>query len=115
MGYKIDPKVRQALDIIDNLITGSHPGLPLSWDQCAGVATVLSAMRGPDNQDSDLKHGTTAVIRATAFPKGAERFGDISREKVIFFTRSGEEDAESHFEGHITSAAHVLCVPIVEG
>lgn len=52
---------RQTLDVVRRTLTGSnnHEALKL-WD-------VLSALRGPDNEDRRQKDCTTAVIRYKLF------------------------------------------------
>lgn len=68
--------LREALDQIDELLVDSVIGLEL-W-------CVLTAMRGPDNQqDWKLKTEFTAPLRTMAFPRfGAVAYTDSSTHRM---------------------------------
>lgn len=79
------------------------------------LASVLSALRGPDDDKVHNKYRTTTFIRAAAFPQLAEssaRFnsgwsfhlddkGFFDRQNIHFYDYS-------HFDSHIHEAAKVL-------
>lgn len=80
------------------------------------VWDVLTALRGPDNEDSRLKYDTTARIRSKAFPRLAMRneFEDVAR--AIFSTNLDRPEkpkgipysTHPHFLSHVSMAARVL-------
>jgi len=99
-------KVRETLDVIDNVLCGNDGAAWKLWD-------VLSALRGPDTGNFVLKRSTTAPIRRVAFPK----FAKVADERGSFgpsFRSDGYErpsldnPAGPHFYGHIRMAAAVL-------
>lgn len=82
------------------------------------IATVLSALRGPDNEDNNLKERTTAIIRAVAFPKTSVAVNRSSFPLGWVFNRMldpwmGKESFSDnalgdHFTRHARGAAEVL-------
>lgn len=109
---------REMLDAIDAFLaahTIDGEGGKL-WD-------VLTALRGPDNEDVELKLTTTAPIRRAAFPKLQESLQTTSREGTMrwvpgySWTWPAMGDREKftevsaprfHFGWHANGAARVL-------
>jgi hypothetical protein len=75
------PKVRALLDQIDSFfITEEAADTRPLWD-------ILTALRGPDNDDEEAKETTTIPIRRAAFPRlSADAQGDgmESRTGAVF-------------------------------
>jgi hypothetical protein len=102
------------LDKIDDfLITADRMESLSLWD-------VLTALRGPDDEDRDLKDVTTAVIRAKAFPKAGRHkvVGGtclpLPLENIAAFnyTRDTIPGPDySHFGFHINNARIALNIP----
>jgi hypothetical protein len=105
------PKVREILDTLDAFFTTEDlkDTKPL-WD-------ILSALRGPDNSDEEVKDSTTIPIRCAAFPKLAwmeqERYrlmlGDY-RTGAVFHSMRGANikyqgpEGYDHFQNHVQRA-----------
>lgn len=78
----------------------------------AHLINILTALRGPDNENKELKRATTKRIRTIAFPKAAER----GRGEVwgISFAQPGErvttlsELDPDHFGSHVVRAVESL-------
>lgn len=106
---------REVFDVIDEFLVrealravgkGSVEGKRL-WD-------VLSALRGPDGDDTDdLKHRQTEPIRRAAFPKLAALYDKginipggamFAGDRFIIIA----DDKEDHFNWHASSAARAL-------
>lgn len=74
--------------------------------------TVITAMRGPDTEDSDMKQATLH-LRAVVFPKMAHyvSFPDVPRtpsiQKALDIARAAD-DAHFHFANHIRLAVEDL-------
>lgn len=60
----MNKKVRKMLDRIDAFLAKPGKESEELWD-------ILTALRGPDDQDNVVKEATTAVIRWQAFPRTA--------------------------------------------
>lgn len=101
--------MREVLDIIDEALARNDHEAEQLW-------AVLTALRGPDSNNSDLKLRTTAVIRSRAFPRTAK----IAREST-WDVPGGATYAESymplptevprngqHFDWHVHCAAIAL-------
>lgn len=58
----ISPKLKRLLYRIDTVLAEASDDSIKLWD-------ILTALRGPDALGSLTKNATTAVIRATAFPR----------------------------------------------
>lgn len=113
----MDQELRDILDKIDAYLYGN--GSDISWkdrEKSRALWAILSALRGPDVDCQELKAATTAVIRATAFPKTAfvshSRGGRVqaamnedSSEQL--YTRQ-KEMKSSHFLIHAREAFEVL-------
>lgn len=73
---------------------------------------VLTALRGPDTENDDLKTCTTAAIRGTAFPKLVGCTANIAATilSASYFNRDAVygSNVERHFRSHINSAAFAL-------
>lgn len=117
------PELRAELDRIEEFLMGP---------QGADLAMVLSALRGPDNDNDTVKECTTTFIRTTAFPRlghipAAPGLGANAREAWVMyldprgFTTNHDYliararaahgiDAvvRSHFTGHARRAAVIL-------
>lgn len=105
MAFRIEtsPEIRAELDKIEEIIlNSSHP---------ISLLNVLSALRGPDNEDPDIKKAQTNWIRTVAFPRlTAEENGGSTPWMV---NRSEEPDYIStanleHFSTHIRLAYMAL-------
>ena len=101
-----DPKtLRQALDAIQDMLTLKTYSEDL-WD-------VLSALRGPDVRNHDLKMATTAVIRDAAFPNHPTTlrsfYGKDSRKRVIRRNKMFKKRENCrHFREHVFAAFEAL-------
>lgn len=91
------------------------------WSETAELTEVhrlwdiLTAMRGPDSDDIDIKYETTARVRHLAFPALAGRAGAIVRggaddmERLEDEVKSAHFRQESwHFRRHIEMALRAL-------
>lgn len=58
-------KINDILDQIDEVLCEDHAAARKLW-------SILTALRGPDDGNDELKTRTTAIIRAKAFPKFAD-------------------------------------------
>lgn len=103
----IKPAVREMLDKIDVFLSTA----PI--DEAQQLWDVLTALRGPDDDDPELKSRTTTHIRAAAFPKARDArrnyhfYASFSTEECpkIF----GEMDClNEHFLGHYYYAQRIL-------
>jgi hypothetical protein len=111
-------RINQILADIDELLSD-----PESKDEAKLLATLLSAIRGPDDRIGDefyplfeTKMSTTAHIRATLFPKTAEQYrnndsentGWMFAEQRYPYDLSKANRGGIHFEGHILQADAAL-------
>lgn len=107
----VTPKKRpitlaSALDIIDQLLCHVHIGKDL--------ANILSALRGPDDEDYDTKAATTCRVRRLAFPKACKK--DLTAAHLPWVYTSTkmcpfpilEVGSSVHFQDHIKWARQVL-------
>lgn len=74
---------------------------------------ILTALRGPDSGDSELKWNTTAIIRAYTLPILATGNAMVNKEQRINETLSkimnyDKIDAQNHFKNHIRDAIHAI-------
>lgn len=106
----ITPQLRAVLDVLDNILVQGDVDAKELW-------TVLSALRGPDiKQDYLMKHSTTSVIRAVAFPKASVEATDLGGPVYASMTNDSEEAAlyrsgqeyGGHFMFHAMSAFSAL-------
>lgn len=111
----MSPEVRSVLDAIDTILAqpsnvqGPSPDARALWD-------ILTALRGPDSENTDLKLETTCVIRRAAFPKTAATsmtsgqllasFGAPETEFSVLETAAWK--GEGHFLLHAINAAGAL-------
>lgn len=106
-----EPKTcSDVLEIIDVFLNKNNDESKTLW-------AVLTALRGPDNNEQGLlKDTTTAVIRTKAFPKTAIRylngesttFGAIFAPKKRKFHPSLKINSFDHFLAHAKAAAKAL-------
>ena len=68
---------------------------------------ILSALRGPDRENSDLKLATTAIIRKASLPNLCHTQGAT----LNFEDKAIKRDRETHFSWHIAEAADALNLP----
>jgi len=104
----MQPNVRKMLDTIDEMLAGDA-------NEARDLWSVLTALRGPDNEDTELKWRTTAVIRAKAFPKAAQTC--VHGMAVVVTGANSVRYCTSdlsHFGSHVYSAARALDIPITE-
>ena len=114
--------VRDILARIDNVFaaggTDSNGDYRDYWDVKARTARqlwdVLSALRGPDNENNEVKHATTAIIRAACFPKTYSG-GDICIPATMCHDSERDRDARTasnkigyHFRRHAQTAFDAL-------
>lgn len=99
-------ELRAVLDKLDRILA--------TEDRLGGLASklwdVLSAMRGPDNEDASLKDSITIPIRRKAFPRTFKK-GGISRaffgyRNEVYPFKVGVEF--THFNEHGRRAARAL-------
>ncbi len=92
----------------------------LSQDYGADLWAVLTALRGPDSRDNEVKYATTAVIRDAAFPKRETVNGSVFRKdtqasaakrRVVF--NSPYWDSR-HFRGHVEDAFSALGLELLK-
>lgn len=112
---------QELLDVIDTFIaeklTYARSGDVDDWAEARTsvqhVGAILSTLRGPDNQDSRLKHGTTARIRALVLPKAtAANLGDemweTNNDGWPITVENADQAVQPHFADHIRSAVRAL-------
>ncbi|OFV82551.1 MAG: hypothetical protein A2W26_02285 [Acidobacteria bacterium RBG_16_64_8] len=104
---KIDGKdvstltLREMLDVIDEYLSTGNNG----W----GLWSVLTALRGPDDESWDKKVTTTAVIRLRAFPKSLGKYGVVSEDcGVSAAYRHDHPNNADHFAAHAGIAFSAL-------
>lgn len=114
-------KPMNAADILDMLDEFFAGGLVSEREQTR-LWDVLSALRGPDCDDRELKTETTSLIRGAAFPKAAKmliyrvycrKASDAELDRLCATSaalrqRSYEQHKSSHFTRHIEYAAQQL-------
>lgn len=96
--------IRKALDDIDDILVG------LNRIDRGQVIDVLTALRGPDNADENLKCHTTTFIRVAALPRTCKTEDGASAANRWVLTRKGsrielpKEQWGTHFGDHIFAA-----------
>lgn len=111
-GLSMTEKLRNQLNVIQEMLK-EEDGDNL-WD-------ILSALRGPDNDDPkwSIKKQTTSYIRAAAFPDllvegingtsmRIDRSTGWTAEKGTISRRFCHSTTSSHFSQHIQAAANIL-------
>lgn len=73
---------------------------------------VLTALRGPDENDNRQKGFTTAVIRRESVPALARHCGAMVASPEVGFVNSVSKWDRWHFEAHARSAARALGLAI---
>jgi len=81
---------RQALDVIDEMLAG----LPVY--ERNRLWNVLTALRGPDDEDIDSKKATTAIIRSVALPKAASITIGFPNASILGLTNEDSEGYAAH-------------------
>lgn len=71
---------------------------------------VMTALRGPDNHDDDLKTATTCIVRYAVFGNetSVQRHGYVNYDNTSHLTRRKSFIVNPHFRGHITAAFRAL-------
>jgi hypothetical protein len=112
----MDSNLKQILNQIDNFLTTADRY------QAQDLWSILTALRGPDSDNDQIKYETTAVIRALAFPEAAKTTGQ--REDSVYQATLGymvntkvtNQDTwlavsklkPGHFRDHIKFALRIL-------
>ena len=103
----MERRTRLVLNSIENVL--------LRGDQTSKeLATILSALRGPDDQDDNLKVRSTGVVRAKAFPRLLKKYEETHTNPVVLINQYswsfihdplpyGEE-----LKGNVGSSAHFI-------
>jgi len=101
--------INNVLDLIDYNLCWRDEYSKRLWN-------ILSALRGPDNENEDLKSSTTAVLRSAAFQNTAKfirichpyvngvKFADENM--VLYYSEC--DNFSSHFGKHVRDAAEAL-------
>ncbi len=107
----MSPKVREVLDQLDQVLAVGDADARALWN-------VLSALRGPDSKDRDLKSATTSVIRYTAFPLAAKdatgHGGPLyasmipDSKEAVHVRAKHDRYYRDHFNGHVQDAFRAL-------
>jgi hypothetical protein len=96
------PELRAELDRIEDFLMGP---------QGDTLTDILSALRGPDDENETLKRRTTVYIRQAAFPRLAIN-SSCSRQWIMtlgpMFAKAAVLDGSTHFLRHVRFAARVL-------
>ena len=105
------PTVKQVIDTVVRVFNGPRAEAKLLWD-------ILTALRGPDSNDDDLKAITTAPIRGVIGIKSAGNTGVIVSDArpfgtdldfyVIVDQLMREHKAQAHFASHYRAAVAAL-------
>lgn len=114
------PAARRMLDELDRFLATRDKA-------SVEVAAVLSAIRGPDSGNSELKYVTSSVIRAAAFPHchSTGSCYDFVRDGMRsnlggMLSRSSDKvdisgsNIQPHFRDHVVHAAKVLGLKVIE-
>ena len=101
------PGVQEVLDSISKALRE----LPQAAAQ--DIWDILTALRGPDDEDEEVKQATTAVIRNAALGYlSVQRMGAVyNLEDVV---RLSGEGRFGHFASHVRRAAAALDLEVVE-
>lgn len=101
-----DMTFRDVLSIIDQWSTKAACG------EGRKLWLVLTALRGPDNNDCDLKAKTTEIIRSKSLPNLALAGGAyVARTRKVVRLNLTED---IHFSSHTLQAARVLEITVVK-
>lgn len=107
---RADKTARDVLNMLDTFLSSDKT----DNDERQKLWNILTALRGPDNDDIYQKERTTVPIRRAAFPKMAEQsdiwpcgaqFMSFSIANVPDFT---PRDDDTHFDFHARAAARAL-------
>lgn len=109
--YIMDPEVRKVLDLIDDALVAGDTASDQLWH-------VLTALRGPDSGNNDLKAMTTTHVRMTAFPKffEAQQSGSIASVMATIVGQRMDQNqmyycnSDDHFLTHIYYAFKALAI-----
>lgn len=98
------PELQAELDRIENFLIGP---------QGHALASILSALRGPDEGDYNLKAATTTHIRSAAFPRLKDRveWGHSvgwDMDTSSHFDTNHPYIGRTHFKSHVEAAARLL-------
>ena len=105
------PEVRAELDRIEAFL--------LRFDEAArDLAAILSALRGPDSDDYEVKRKYTLPIRCKAFPKLEEAYlqykgtvgwnMELKEDCKLVYPTFVNSDLQVHFRTHILNAIEAL-------
>lgn len=97
---RLNPALLRILDAIDEALVDPVIARDLS--------NILSALRGPDSGDNDLKSRTTAHIRQMAFPQAFDHGNTGWARHVDRLTVPSLYGSEDHFDIHIAYALKVF-------
>lgn len=98
---------RTALDQIVAVLEGCDPFIRRD------VIAVLTALRGPDMINEEVKALTTGVIRTAAFGSLAREFGTATGGSMVYVpSRNRMRPDDQHFYTHVIGAAHALGLSI---
>lgn len=112
----ISQRVRKLLDEIDEVLAEGGSGYsfnPRLSTDASDLWQVLTALRGPDSENEELKSTTTAPIRQAAFPKcGRIAIHGFGYTHGAYYGYGNTPfiwaDAYTHFGQHVNVAAKVL-------
>lgn len=106
----MEKRTREVLDQIDAVLSKGNVVSEEVWN-------VLTALRGPDNGESEPKRVATVPIRRAAFPRTTEahnNFGstvflaDFGASTSKYDLNSGYDQDDWHFDVHAQNAAQIL-------
>lgn len=104
MNFTKETTAKDILAMIDEWsLNASYPEKRNLWD-------ILSALRGPDSDNEELKERTTTVIRSKAFSNFGKECAWFAP-RGVKIQMNGTED-QKHFIGHIKMAANALGIPV---
>lgn len=105
-------ETKRVLNIIDEALVGA------STTTRRELWNILTALRGPDNDEGKLKANTTARIRSAAFPLTAKAGYPVSPALFRAALKSKPMDltgSTRHFKRHIMDAAKALRMKVDDG
>jgi hypothetical protein len=96
-----------ALDMLREFFETAEP------HECRKLWAVLTALRGPDNNDDEVKHQTTTHIRKKAFGPSIKKVestcGIVVQDKPANWRSiCDDSSAGPHFDSHVRQAARAL-------
>lgn len=110
-------RVREALDKIDAVINEARSGYGgIPTEVGARVVAVLRMLRGPDEEDDQLKEQTTGKIRKVALPINGRMFGILSYyplHPMISEAKMKTEGQGAHFVQGMLRAALALGIEVM--